>query len=150
MFKYFCEKLCHRTLKFILLSKNACIPVKGCEQQVGYDLFSAHDAIIPKYGKAWLNTDVQVEFPDIYCYGRIEPIVNLTWNYHLSVKNSIVNANDKENIGVILFNHSDTDCKIQKGEKIAQFICSGSEIYDFKIVIEENFEKDSCDTCENN
>ena len=52
------------------LSVNAKIPVKGSSDSAGLDLFSAHNACVPAWGKVLIQTDLSFEFPS-NCYGRI-------------------------------------------------------------------------------
>lgn len=121
LFKYL-ESSNFKYLKVKKLSNNATIPSKGSEKAAGYDLFSAYDIIIPKYNKALIKTDIQIELPD-GCYGRIAPRSGLSLKYNLDVGAGVIDADYRGNIGVILFNHSDTEYQVQKGDKIAQLIC---------------------------
>jgi dUTP pyrophosphatase len=43
------------------------------------------------------------------CYGRIAPRSSLAWKNHIDVGAGVVDADYRGNVGVVLFNHSDTD-----------------------------------------
>lgn len=42
-------------------------------------------------------------------------------NYFIAA--GVIDEDYRGNVGVVLFNHSDTDFKVQKGDRIAQLIC---------------------------
>lgn len=84
--------------------------------------FSAYDAIVPARGKALIQTDIQIEVPN-GTYGRVAPRSGLTWKNSLDVGGGVIDQDYRGNLGVILFNHSDDDFEVKKGDRIAQLIC---------------------------
>ena len=59
--------------------------------------------------------------PDGY-YGRIAPRSSLAWQKHIGVGAGVIDSDYRGNIGVVLFNHSQTELKVEKGTRIAQLI----------------------------
>lgn len=57
------------------------------------------------------------------CYGRIAPRSGLAWKNHIDVGAGVIDEDYRGNIGVVLFNHSDQEFKVTKGDRIAQLIC---------------------------
>ena len=109
-------------LKVVKLSDNAIIPTKGSKYAAGYDLYSAHDYELDARGKVLVKTDIQIEVPT-GTYGRIAPRSGLAWNNHIDIGAGVIDSDYRGNIGVVMFNHSETPFLIKKGDRIAQLIC---------------------------
>lgn len=105
-------------LKFERLTLNASPPTRGSENAAGYDLYSAYDYIVPKNGKQMIKTDICLAIPD-GSYGRIAPRSGLAWKHFIDVGAGVVDADYIGNICVILFNFSNDDFMISKGDRIA-------------------------------
>ena len=103
------------------LSKNGIIPKRGSKLAAGYDLSSAYNYTIPKRGKKLCKTDIAMVIPSGY-YGRVAPRSGLTHKHGLDVGAGVIDADYRGNVGVILFNHTDKDFKVNAGDRIAQLI----------------------------
>ncbi|KYQ93104.1 dUTP diphosphatase [Tieghemostelium lacteum] len=103
------------------LSENATIPKRGSKDAAGYDLSSAQESIVPARGKALIMTDIQIAIPE-GTYGRVAPRSGLAWKNSIDVGAGVIDFDYRGNVGVILFNHSDTDFKVAIGDRIAQLI----------------------------
>ncbi|XP_026761474.1 deoxyuridine 5'-triphosphate nucleotidohydrolase [Galleria mellonella] len=110
------------TLKFSRISDNAFTPTKGSEKAAGLDMKSAYDCVVPARGKALVKTDLQIELPP-GCYGRVAPRSGLALKNCIDVGAGVIDEDYRGNIGVVLFNHSDEDFHVKKGDRIAQLIC---------------------------
>lgn len=111
-----------RVLRFVRLTSNAFAPVKGSKGAAGFDLKSAYTCIVPARGKAVVMTDIKIELPS-GCYGRVAPRSGLAANHSIDVGAGVIDEDYRGNLGVILFNHSDVDFAVTKGDRIAQIIC---------------------------
>ena len=60
------------SLRFSKLSEQAIPPTRGSKGAAGYDLYAAHDAVVPAQGKALVKTDIAIALPDGW-YGRVAP-----------------------------------------------------------------------------
>jgi dUTP pyrophosphatase len=109
------------SLRVKKLSNNAQLPVRASEKAAGYDLFSAYQVVIPKRGKALVGTDIAVAIPSGH-YGRIAPRSSLASKYGLDVGAGVIDEDYRGHVMVLLFNHSDTDFVVQKGDRIAQLL----------------------------
>jgi deoxyuridine 5'-triphosphate nucleotidohydrolase len=89
-------------------SESARLPVRGSRLAAGYDLMSAYDTIVPARGKQLVKTDLEMAIPD-GCYGRIAPRSGLAWKNFIDTGAGVIDADYRGNVGVILFNHSETD-----------------------------------------
>ncbi|XP_034836107.1 deoxyuridine 5'-triphosphate nucleotidohydrolase [Maniola hyperantus] len=109
-------------LKFTRLSENAFPPVKGSEKAAGFDLKSAYDYTVTARGKELVKTDLQIELPS-GCYGRVAPRSGLAVKNFIDVGAGVIDEDYRGNVGVVIFNHSDQEFIIKKGDRIAQLIC---------------------------
>lgn len=83
---------------------------------------SAYDVIVPKHGRCLIKTDISLVLP-ANCYGRIAPRSGLAINHFIDVGAGVVDRDYTGNICVVLFNHSDIDFVVNRGDRIAQIIC---------------------------
>lgn len=114
------------------LSENAVLPVRGSNWAAGYDLASAYDLIIPAHGKALAKTDLAMMIP-IGHYGRVAPRSGFSWKKHTDIGAGVIDSDYRGNVGVVIFNHSDEDIAVEKGDRVAQLIIekiSLPEIFD--------------------
>jgi len=109
-------------LRFAKLTENATTPTRGSALSAGYDLYSGYDCTIEAKGKHTVMTDIQIALPD-GCYGRVAPRSGLAHKHFIDVGAGVIDQDYRGNVGVVMFNFSDTDFKISKGDRIAQLIC---------------------------
>lgn len=53
---------------------------------------------------------------------NVAPRSGLTWKHSIDVGAGVIDADYRGPVGVILFNHSDTEFEIKAGDRIAQLI----------------------------
>ena len=109
-------------LRFVKLSEHARSPTRGSPKAAGLDLYSASSTTVPARGKQLVSTDLQIQLPN-GCYGRIAPRSGLALNHHLDIGGGVIDQDYRGNVGVIIYNHSDTPFIITRGDRIAQLIC---------------------------
>ncbi|KAI9485930.1 MAG: dUTPase-like protein [Benjaminiella poitrasii] len=119
------------------LSEHAKLPTRGSEHAAGYDLYCAHDIVIPAQGKAIVATDISLAIP-VGHYGRVAPRSGLASKHHLDTGAGVIDADYRGPLGVLIFNFSQTDYTVSRGDRIAQLIIE-------KISTPEVVEVDSLD-----
>jgi dUTP pyrophosphatase len=72
-------------------------------------------------GKVLVKTDLAIAIPHD-CYGRIALRSGLAWKYGIDVGAGVIDADYRGNVGIILFNLSDSMFVIHPGDRIAQLI----------------------------
>eukprot|EP01105_Mastigella_eilhardi_P025206 TRINITY_DN6788_c0_g1_i2.p2 TRINITY_DN6788_c0_g1~~TRINITY_DN6788_c0_g1_i2.p2 ORF type:complete len:149 (-),score=23.12 TRINITY_DN6788_c0_g1_i2:32-415(-) len=87
-------------LRVTLLSEHARAPCRATEGSCGYDLFAAHETVLPARGHGLVPTDIAVAIPQGH-YGRIDY---------------------RGPLGIVMFNHTDRDFTVQRGRKVAQML----------------------------
>lgn len=94
------------------LSPAAILPKKGSERAAGYDLCASEPTVVPAMGKAKVSTGISVACPPD-TYARIAPRSGLAWKNSINVGAGVVDEDYRGEVGVILFNHSNTDFVIK-------------------------------------
>ena len=77
---------------------------------------------MPVRGKELIFNDLQTLLPDGY-YGRIAPGSGLWLAHHIDIGEGVIDQVYRGNIGVNIYNHSDTPLFVTRGDRIAQLIC---------------------------
>lgn len=108
-------------LKVKLLSEHATLPTRGSQRAAGYDLHSAQDTVVPSRGKQLVLTDLAVQVPP-GTYGRIAPRSGLAARHFIDVGAGVVDEDYRGNVAVLLFNHSNEDYAVGRGDRIAQLV----------------------------
>jgi len=103
------------------LNTDAIIPSRGSKFSAGLDISSSVDTIVPAKGKAIIKTGLSIACP-FMTYARIAPRSGLTVKKFIDVGAGVVDCDYRGEIGVVLFNFSDIDFQVRKGDKIAQMI----------------------------
>jgi dUTP pyrophosphatase len=110
-------------LKFLRLNDDATRPKQGYALSAGLDLYSAVDIVVPFHGKALVDTSIMIaQFPR-NTYGRIAPRSGLSYYHFIDVGAGVIDPDYRGSIKVLLFNYSDKNFQVKKGDAIAQLIC---------------------------
>jgi dUTP pyrophosphatase len=110
---------CAVYLRYLKLSEDAFTPARGSPLSAGFDLRSPRNAVIPARGNELILTDLQIKVPE-GCYGRISPRSGKVLFHLIGVGAAVIDEDNRGNVGVLLFNHSDTRFIVISGEKIEQ------------------------------
>ena len=102
-------------LEVKLHSDMAQIPTRGSPDAAGYDLYSAEDTIIPAHRKATVDTQISIATPP-GTYGWIAPRSGLAAKNMIATRAGVIDANYRGVVFVLLFNHSDKDLEVKKGD----------------------------------
>jgi len=127
----------------VKIGPNGYKPTRGTKFSAGFDLYSSQESIILKRNRNLISTDIQLYLPEDY-YGRIASRSGLSLNFGIEVGAGIIDRDYRGEIKVLLYNHSDEDFQIRKGERIAQLIVQQYFVSDLSVL--QNAEL----VCENN
>lgn len=92
---------------------------------------------MPGRGKALCKTDIAIAIPE-FTYARVAPRSGLAWKNSIDVGAGVIDYDYRGNVGVILFNHSDIDFEVKRGDRIAQLILERISMADVQEVEELN------------
>jgi len=77
---------------------------------------------VPAKGKFLVSTGLQIAPPAGH-YARIAPRSGLASKLFIDVGAGVVDGDYRGEVKVLLFNFSDTEFEVKKGDRIAQLIC---------------------------
>jgi deoxyuridine 5'-triphosphate nucleotidohydrolase len=123
------------SLKVKLLSSDASLPSRATSGSAGYDLKSCSDSIIRARERGIVKTGISIEFPSGH-YARVAPRSGLTVKKGIDVGAGVIDEDYEGEICEILFNHSNEDFVITKGDRIAQLILEKISILEIEEVTE--------------
>ncbi|OEJ80464.1 Deoxyuridine 5'-triphosphate nucleotidohydrolase [Hanseniaspora osmophila] len=126
-------------LKVQLRSKDATAPTKGSIYAAGYDIYASKPTTIPARGQGMVSTDVSFTVPP-GTYGRIAPRSGLAAKHGINTGAGVVDRDYTGEVKVILFNHSEKDFEVVKGDRVAQLILERI-VEDAAVVVVESLEE---------
>ena len=126
-------------LKFKRVHPDAKLPTKNNASDTGYDVSAVEDKVIPARGSAVV--DVGLILSDItpgYWF-RVEGRSGMGFKYGIQPHFGIIDNQYRGELGVKLYNQTDTDYTVTIGDRIAQFV-----VYkNYNTVIEEGEVEDT-------
>lgn len=110
-------------VEILLVAEPGFEPSYAQPGDAGADLRSTEDVLIPARGRVLVGTGVKVAMPDGYV-GLVHPRSGLAAKHGITVLNTpgTVDAGYRGEIKVTLFNSSDSDFQVQRGDRIAQLV----------------------------
>ena len=108
-------------IKVKRLNEDSIIPTKANHSDAGWDLYSIENLLIEPNSRALVKTGVSFAIPERYV-GLIWPRSGMAVKHGVDVFAGVIDAGYRGEIGVCLFNSSEEDFYIQKGERIAQVL----------------------------
>jgi dUTP pyrophosphatase len=103
------------------LSNDATLPTRATKGSVGYDLYASQNTFVGPRGRAVIPTGLIICVPPRH-YGRVAPRSGLAVKDGIDVGAGVIDPDYRGAVGVVLFNHSDTEFYVKKGDRIAQLI----------------------------
>ena len=103
------------------LSENATTPTKAHTCDAGWDLYSSEDTFIFGNKRKVIKTGISLEMPS-YFAGLIWPRSGLSVKKGVDVLAGVIDSGYRGEIMVCLYNTSDEDIEIKRGDRIAQII----------------------------
>lgn len=104
-----------------LLNEEATTPTKAHRTDAGYDLYASEDAFVFSKSRKVIKTGVSFDMSDGMA-GLIWPRSGLSVKKGLDVLAGVIDAGYRGEIMVCLYNTSDEDVEINRGDRIAQII----------------------------
>jgi len=108
-------------LRIKKLHEDAKLPVYANPGDAGMDLFSREDYILKAGERYTFKIGIVMEIPEGH-YGSVRDKSGLASKFGLTTQAGVVDASYRGEIGIVLYNSSKEDYKINKGDKIAQMV----------------------------
>ncbi len=99
------------------------LPSRQTRGSAGFDLHAAEETMVLAHGFGSVGTGLAIELPE-KTEAQVRPRSGLAAKHGIGVLNSpgTIDSDYRGEIRVILFNTSDRDHKIQRGDRIAQLV----------------------------
>jgi dUTP pyrophosphatase len=110
--------------------KGEYAPQNAKEGDAGSDLRASEELIIPSKGRCLVPTGISIAIPRGYV-GLIWPRSGLAVKHGIDSGAGVIDSGYRGEIRVLLFNHSDVDFKVVKGDRIAQILIQKVETPQF-------------------
>ncbi len=101
------------------------LPVRKSSGAAGFDIAASRDVIVPAHGYAVVPTGLALELPSDL-EAQLRPRSGLAAKHGIGLLNSpgTIDSDYRGEIQVILFNLSDSDYQVTRGDRIAQLVFS--------------------------
>lgn len=104
-----------------ILREGGQVPKRGSAYAAGYDLYAAEDALIKAGGSGLVGTGISIAVPE-GTYGRIASRSSLALNHSIHVGAGVIDLDYRGEVKVLLYNLSDKDFAVARGDRAAQLI----------------------------
>ena len=121
----------------IMLDEKALMPTRGYATDAGLDLLSPIDTVVPAKGSITIDTGVHIELPPNTA-GFLKSKSGLNVKYGITSE-GVIDVGYTGSIAVKLYNHSNIDYAVSRGDKISQLVVMKINIPTLDVV--ESFEK---------
>jgi len=99
------------------------LPRRHTQGSAGFDLCAAEDRTIPAHGFASVGTGLSIELPE-GTEAQVRPRSGMAAKHGIGILNSpgTIDSDYRGEVKVILFNASDREYPVQRGDRIAQLV----------------------------
>ena len=127
----------HVHVNVLKCHEDAQMPKRGSGFSAGSDLHSVLDYYIEPKSRCLISTGLKMQFPS-NVYARIAPRSGLALKNGIDVMAGVIDPDYTGEIKVLLYNTSDMQFEIKKGDRIAQIIFEQFKYPNFSEVSEIN------------
>ena len=120
-------------------------PILSYNDSAGYDLPSAETVTVPNWSRRLVNTKLRFEIPKGF-YGEIKPRSGIAIKKGVVAFNGTIDSGYTGFVYVIVFNFSNDDFLIQKGDRIAQIIFKKCHSVSFNVCNKFFSTSERCDS----
>ena len=101
---------------------NAQLPKKASPEDAGWDVFVVEDCIIPAKGSAVVNIGLKLAYLDEGYWIKVESRSGLAFKSDIIAFQGVIDNPYRGNVGIKLFNFSNTDYNVKVGDRVAQLV----------------------------
>jgi dUTP pyrophosphatase len=109
-------------LSFIKTNDSAILPTKNNETDSGYDVYCIEDKVIPAKGSAVVGVGLTFAYIPENFWIKVESRSGLGFKHSILAHPGIIDNGYRGDAGIKLYNLSNTDYQVKKGDRIAQFV----------------------------
>ena len=124
-----------KNIQIKLLSTEALVPKKQHDSDIGFDLSSIEEVLLPNNRVTLVNTGIAISL-DKGIAGFVLPRSGLASKHQITLINSpgLIDPGYTGELKIPLINHSENDYTITKHERVAQLVLLNTENVSFEIV----------------
>lgn len=108
-------------VSYKLLTESAQMPFKANRTDAGFDVFADEEAWVFAKQRQTIKTGISLEMPDNMA-GLVWPRSGLSVKKGIDVLAGVIDSGYRGEVMVCLYNTSDEDVEIKKGDRIAQIV----------------------------
>jgi len=109
-------------MEFVKTHDAAVLPYRAHASDSGYDLTSVEEVIVPGRGSVVVPVGITLGYLEPGWWFRVEPRSGLGFKHNLQPHLGIIDNGYRGDLGVKLYNFSDTNVTLNKGTKVAQLV----------------------------
>ena len=102
--------------------EDAQLPKKNHNTDTGWDLFAVEDKSIPAKGRDVVDVGLKVSFIQPGYWIRVSSRSGLSFKNGILSHPGVIDQDYRGSMGVMLYNHSDSDYQVKKGDRVAQML----------------------------
>lgn len=109
-------------MQFFATHPDAKLPTKNHKDDSGWDLYAVEETTVPSKGRTVVPVGLKLAYLEPGYWIRISPRSGLAFKNGITVHPGVIDTGYRGDLGVLLYNHSDTDYIVRPGDRIAQII----------------------------
>lgn len=115
------------------IHRSAQLPLRAHDGDLGFDLYAAQPAVLPRGDWATVGTGIQIALP-LGVAALVMPRSGLAARHGIGVLNSpgLIDSGYRGELGVVLINHGHEPFHVSPGDRIAQLVIVGMHLPQIK------------------
>lgn len=113
-------------VRFVKTHSEAQLPKRNHDEPLvgdtGYDLFAVEDVIVPAFGSVVVRVGLKLAYIEPGYWIRVESRSGLAFKNGIQIFNGIIDNPYRSELGCKLFNSSNVDYYVSKGNRIGQLV----------------------------
>lgn len=101
---------------------DAQLPKKNFESDAGWDLFAVESVTIPSLKTSLVPVGLKLAYLEPGYWIRVESRSGLSFKHSILAHPGVIDQNYRGDLGVLLYNHSNAEYTVNKGDRIAQLV----------------------------
>lgn len=102
--------------------EDAQLPKKNHNTDTGWDLFAIEDKTILAKGRDVVDVGLKVSFIQPGYWIRVSSRSGLSFKNGILAHPGVIDQDYRGSMGVMLYNHSDSEYQVKKGDRVAQML----------------------------
>jgi deoxyuridine 5'-triphosphate nucleotidohydrolase len=112
----------NETISFVKTNDSAILPRKNNESDSGYDIYCVEDKTVPAKGSAVVDVGLKFAYIPKNYWIKVESRSGLGFKFGILAHPGIIDNGYRGDAGIKLYNLTEADYIVRKGDRIAQFV----------------------------